>query len=110
MFNELKNKLGQKKAWGSSLVAKQTQVRFLVLTHNLILLYERRLEQRRAKRTAKWLQPPCHQGGRALQPCAASTAGHSVQGEVHPMAAPVAAQSTREAAAVLRLKLLYAPL
>lgn len=46
VFDEMKNKLGQKKAWGSSLVAKETQAQFLVLTHNLLLLYEWELQQR----------------------------------------------------------------
>lgn len=46
VFDELKNKLGQKKAWGSGLVAKETQAQFAVLTHNLMLLYEGALAQR----------------------------------------------------------------
>ena len=67
VFDELKNKLGQKKAWGSSLVAKQTQAQFLILTHNLMLLYEQVLEsqhgvanqaedQRREQRIAQMIQ------------------------------------------------------
>ena len=36
VFDELKNKLGQKKAWGTSLVSKEAQALFLVLTHNLL--------------------------------------------------------------------------
>lgn len=50
VFDELKNKLGQKKAWGSSLVAKEAQAQFLALTHNLLLLYEQDLEQRHGVR------------------------------------------------------------
>ena len=46
VFDELKNKLGQKKAWGTSLVSKEAQALFLVLTHNLLQLYEQALEQR----------------------------------------------------------------
>jgi hypothetical protein len=46
VFDEVKNKLGQKKAWGSSLVAKETQALMIVLTHNLLLGYEQHLEQR----------------------------------------------------------------
>jgi hypothetical protein len=43
VFDALKNKLGQIKAWATSLVAKQTQAQFLALTHNLLLLYEQSL-------------------------------------------------------------------
>jgi hypothetical protein len=46
VFDEVKNKLGQKKAWGSSLVAKETQALMIALTHNLLLCYEQHLEQR----------------------------------------------------------------
>lgn len=48
VFDELKNKLGQKKAWASSLVAKETQALLIALTHNLLLNYEQDLEQRHA--------------------------------------------------------------
>src|SRR5204862_1419415 len=46
VFDELKNKLGQKKAWGTSLVAKEAQALLIAMTHNLLLCYERDLEQR----------------------------------------------------------------
>ena len=46
VFDELKNKLGQQKAWGSSLVAKETQAHMMAITHNLLLCYEQDLEQR----------------------------------------------------------------
>ena len=46
VFDALKNTLGQKKAWATSLVAKETQAQFLALTHNLLLLYEQALEKR----------------------------------------------------------------
>lgn len=73
VFDEIKNKLGQKKAWGSSLVAKETQAQFLILTHNLMLLYEQWLEnhhgvenqaedQRRNQRTAQMLKLATKQG------------------------------------------------
>lgn len=63
VFDQIKNKLDEKKAWASSLVAKEAQAQFIALTHNLLLLYEQALEvrhgvtnhaedQRRAKRTA----------------------------------------------------------
>jgi hypothetical protein len=45
VFDELKNKLGEQKAWGTSLVAKATQGQLVALTHNLLLLYEARLER-----------------------------------------------------------------
>ena len=44
VFDEIKNKLGEKKAWGTSQTARQTQAQFIVLTHNLLLIYENRLE------------------------------------------------------------------
>lgn len=46
VFDELKNKLGQKKAWGTSLVAKEAQALLIAMTHNLLLGYEQDLEQR----------------------------------------------------------------
>lgn len=45
VFDQVKNKLGQKKAWASSLVAKQAQAQMIVITHNLLLIYEERLEK-----------------------------------------------------------------
>jgi hypothetical protein len=44
VFDAIKNKLGETKAWASSLTAKETQAQFLSLTHNLLLLYEQALE------------------------------------------------------------------
>jgi hypothetical protein len=46
VFDELKNKLGEKKAWASGLVAKAAQAQFLALTHNLLLLYGQDLTAR----------------------------------------------------------------
>lgn len=43
-FDEIKNKLGQRKAWATSLVAKAVQGQMVAITHNLLLLYEDRLE------------------------------------------------------------------
>jgi hypothetical protein len=45
VFDQIKNKLGEKKAWGTSLVAKATQGQRVALTHNLLLIYEARLER-----------------------------------------------------------------
>lgn len=46
VFDEVKNKLGQKKAWGTSLAAKETQAQMIAITHNLLLAYEQELEAR----------------------------------------------------------------
>ena len=45
VFDEIKNKLGEKKAWGTHLGSRQTQAQFVALTHNLLLIYESRLEK-----------------------------------------------------------------
>jgi hypothetical protein len=46
VFDEVKNKLGQKKAWASSLEAKEAQAQMIAITHNLLLSYEQHLEER----------------------------------------------------------------
>lgn len=46
VFDQVKNKLGQQKAWASSLTAKTIQAQMIALTHNLLLLYEQALEDR----------------------------------------------------------------
>ena len=46
VFDEVKNKLGQKKAWATSLVAKESQALLIAITHNLLLYYEQGLEDR----------------------------------------------------------------
>jgi hypothetical protein len=46
VFDQLKNKLGQKKAWATSLISKQTQALMATITHNLLILYEQGLERR----------------------------------------------------------------
>lgn len=43
VFDQLKNKLAERKAWASSLVAKSAQAQFICLLHNLLLLVEGRL-------------------------------------------------------------------
>ncbi len=64
VFDQIKNKLGEQKAWATSLAAKTAQAQLIALTHNLLLLYECQLEadhgvtnvaedQRRAKRAAR---------------------------------------------------------
>jgi hypothetical protein len=44
VFDELKNKLGQKKVWATSLVAKESQALLIAITHNLLVAYEQKLE------------------------------------------------------------------
>lgn len=46
VFDQLKNKLGEQKAWGTSLEAKTAQAQFITITHNLLLLYEQSVERR----------------------------------------------------------------
>jgi hypothetical protein len=45
VFDQLKNKLEESKAWASTPQAKCTQANFLCLTHNLLELLSRRLAQ-----------------------------------------------------------------
>ena len=40
VFDALKNKLGETKAWATSLGSRATQAQFLMRTHNRLLLYE----------------------------------------------------------------------
>jgi len=48
VFDELKNKLNEKKAWASSPTAKKMNAQFLCLTHNLLMLLEEQLLQAEA--------------------------------------------------------------
>ena len=68
VFDELKNKVGETKAWASSATAKAMQANFLCLGHNLMLLCEAELERehgirnkaelaRRAKRLQEEAEP-----------------------------------------------------
>lgn len=45
IFDEVKNKLCEKKAWASSDTAKSMQAQFICLTHNLMLILEESLKQ-----------------------------------------------------------------
>ena len=45
VFDELKNKLGEKKAWASSAEAKAMQAHFLCMAHNLMVLCEAKLDR-----------------------------------------------------------------
>ena len=42
VFDEIKNRLAEKKAWASCLTGKETQAQLVVLTHNLFLYGQRR--------------------------------------------------------------------
>ena len=64
VFDQIKNKLGEKKAWGTTQEAREAQARLVAITHNLLMIYESHLEkehglrnrledQRRAKRLAE---------------------------------------------------------
>lgn len=75
-FDQIKNKLGEKKAWATSLVAKEAQALFIAITHNLLLLYEQKLEsqhgvvnqaedQRRKKRI-KTAVAACEEAGQSI--------------------------------------------
>ena len=72
-FDERQNQLGQKQAWGTSLVAKEAPALCLVLTHKLLPLYEPALaprhgvanpaeDQRRSARTAHACAVAARQG------------------------------------------------
>ena len=45
VFDQIKNKFWERKAWGTSLVAKAAQGQTVAIAHNLMLMYEHRLEQ-----------------------------------------------------------------
>ena len=78
VFDEIKNKLGEGKAWGSGMQARTIQALFITLTHNLMVLYEDRLERekgvvntaedkRRAGRAAR-LEETCGDDGIEVSP------------------------------------------
>ena len=75
VFDQIKNKLNEKKAWATSLVAKEAQAQLIAITHNLLLIYEQKLEnehgvvnvaedQRRAKRVKQRSRRVRRQGTR----------------------------------------------
>ncbi len=121
VFDEIKNKLHEKKAWGTSLVAKEAQAQLVAITHNLLLAYEQTLEtehgvtnqaedRRRVQRTEAAAQK-CAAAGQPLSALVLQ-ARRATQRSVKFVR--WVRQSLRdhaaEAAAVLRLKVLYATL
>jgi len=54
-FDEKKNKLQEKKAWATSDVARSQQAFFVCMAHNLMVLFERRLEREENLRDEKIL-------------------------------------------------------
>ena len=121
VFDQIKNKLSEKQAWATSLVAKEAQAQLIAITHNLLLLYEQKLEkqhgvtnqaedQRRAKRAAAAAKA-CEESGQPLSALVLQ-ARRATQRSVKFVR--WVRQSSRdrvaEAAAVLRLKALYATL
>ena len=119
VFDEIKNKLGEKKAWATSLIAKEAQAQLIAITHNLLLLYEQVLETQHGVTNQAEDQRRAKQNQVAAQKCAAAghllstlmqqarrTTQRSVK-FVRWVRQSLHAQAT-EASAVLRLKVLYA--
>ena len=50
-FDEVKSKMSEKKAWATSDTAKTMQAQFICLAHNLMLIFDRCLEQNGIKNT-----------------------------------------------------------
>lgn len=121
VFDEIKNKLGELKAWATTLAAKEAQALFIALTHNLLVLYEQTLttehgvtnvaeDERRAQRTAT-LARQCKAAGQPLSKLVSQARGATqrsvkfvrwVRQSIRDRAA--------EALAVPRLRALYATL
>lgn len=70
VFDEVKNKLGQKKAWGTTLVAKEAQALLIAITHNLLLVYEQELENRHDVQNIAEDQRRRQRGASAEKSCA----------------------------------------
>jgi hypothetical protein len=120
-FDEIKNKLGEKKAWVTSLVGKEAQAQFIAITHNLLLLYEQKLETghgvanqaedaRRAQRI-KAAVAQCEKAGQSLSSLVVR-ARRATQRSVKFVrwVRQALRDQTTEAVAVLRLIRLYAAL
>jgi len=118
-FDQIKNKLCEKKAWATSLVAKEAQALFIAITHNLLLFYEQKLEsqhgvtnqvedQRRKKRMQAAITE-CEKAGQSLSTLV-TRARRATQRSVKFVRwiRQAIRDQAAEGAAVLRLKLLYA--
>jgi hypothetical protein len=121
IFDAIKNKLGETKAWGTSRGSRTTQAQFLMLTHNLLLLYEQALAQRhgvvnhaedqRRRQRLKQMVAAVAKAGQSLSTLrrqARRATQHSVK-FLRWLRAAIRDQLA-EATAVLRLKALYANL
>ena len=119
VFDQIKNKLGEQKAWASSLEAKSAQAQFIALTHNLLLLYEQSLEvrhgitnqpeDRRRQQRTQAAERTCKQKGTPLSSLVVS-AQRATQRSVkflRWLRQSLRDQAT-EATATLRLRQLYA--
>lgn len=119
VFDDIKNKLGEKKAWGTSQQARTTQAQFVALTYNLLVHYERRIEEKhnvqnvaedaRRKTRIRKLSQASKEVGRAISTLL-QTARNATQRSVKFIRWLRQALRDRlaEAAAVARLSQLYA--
>ena len=121
VFDQIRNKLGEQKAWATSLEAKEAQALLIAITHNLLALYEQELERqhgvtnqaedrRRAKRAAAAGQA-CAKKGTPLSTLvlqARRATQHSVK--FIRWLRQSLRDNAAEATAVLRLKAFYATL
>lgn len=119
VFDEIKNKLGEGKAWGTSLETRTAQARLIAITHNLLLAYEQHLEQdhdiqnrpedRRRNRRSSQAQEQALEAGRPLTTlvCASRRATQCCVKFIRWLRAALRDRLT-EAVAVDRLQALYA--
>lgn len=71
VFDEIKNKLGEKKAWASSLTAKTAQAQFIAITHNLLLIYEQQLQEQHGVKNEAEDKRRAQRADKARRGCAA---------------------------------------
>ena len=89
VFDELKNKLGEKKAWGTSLEAKGAQGPLVALPQNLWLLYEARLERAHGvTNTAEDQRRQERNRAGALAAAGSRAPGHPTLRQIPPLATP----------------------
>ena len=121
VFDEVKNKLGQQRAWGSGETAREIQAHMILITHNLLLAYERDLEERheainhaenrrRVERGDKIIKE-CERAGELLSPLAMAVRRAAQRGvKFIRWLRRALADGLAEAAAVPALMRLYARL